>query len=140
MDDQPRKLDRLEENLRELAHFQNTTLAGLDDDQKARWGLRYGVMETVQVAIDLACSIVRRHDLGDPDQPAGCFRLLQQNGILSEAVADRLIQALDARDAVAAAGQSADDALVLDALDRLADFRTFAREIRENDPSRDHST
>lgn len=139
MNDHARKLDRLEANLRELAHFQNTTLADLDDDQTVRWGLRYGVMETVQIAIDLACAIVGRRNLDDPDRPADCFRLLQQNGMLSEAVADRLIQTLDARDTVAAAGQNVDDALVLDALDRLADFRTFAREIRDNAPPPDRS-
>lgn len=139
MDDQPRKLDRLEDNLRELAHFRNTTLADLDDDQTVRWGLRYGVMETVQIAIDLSCAIVDRRNLGDPDQPADCFRLLQQNGMLSEAVADRLVQTLDARDTVAAAGQNVDEALVLDALDRLADFRTFVREIRDNAPPPDRS-
>jgi uncharacterized protein YutE (UPF0331/DUF86 family) len=137
MNDQARKLDRLEENLRELAHFQNTTLADLDDEKTVRWGLRYGVMETVQIAIDLACAIVSRRNLGDPGQPADCFRLLQQNGVLSEAVADRLIQTLDARDTVAAAGPDVDDALVLDALDRLSDFRTFAREIRARTPPRD---
>lgn len=134
MNDQARKLDRLEDNLRELAHFQHTTLADLDDDQKARWGLRYGVMETVQIAIHLACAIVSRRNLGDPDRPADCFRLLWQNGILSEAVADRLIQSLDARDTVAAAGPNVNDTLVLDALDRLSDFRTFAQEIRDNAP------
>jgi uncharacterized protein YutE (UPF0331/DUF86 family) len=134
MNDQARKLDRLEKNLRELAHFQNTTLADLDDEKTVRWSLRYGVMETVQIALDLACAIVSRRNLGDPDQPADCFRLLRQNGVLSEAVADRLIQTLDARDTVAAAGPDVNDAVVLDALDRLSDVRTFAREIRDNAP------
>ena len=137
MDDHARKLDRLEENLRELARFQTTTLADLDDEKTVRWGLRYGVMETVQIAIDLACAIVSRRNLGDPDQPADCFRLLQQNGVLSDAVADRLIQILDARDTVAAAGPDVNDALVLDALDRLSDFRTFAHEIRDHTSSSD---
>ncbi len=132
MNNQARKLDRLEENLRELSHFQNTTLADLDDDQTVRWGLRYGVMETVQIAMDLACGIVSRRDLGDPDQPVDCFRLLRQNGVLSETVVDRLLQTLDARDTVAAAGPDVDDALVLDALDRLSNFRRFAREIRDH--------
>jgi uncharacterized protein YutE (UPF0331/DUF86 family) len=134
MDELLSRLKRLEENLRELAHFQNTTLADLDDDQTVRWGLRYGVMETVQIAIDLACAIVSRRNLGDPDQPADCFRLLRQTGVLSEAVADRLIQTLDARDTVAAAGPDVNDALVLDVLDRLSDFRMFAREIRDFTP------
>jgi uncharacterized protein YutE (UPF0331/DUF86 family) len=134
MNDQARKLDRLEKNLRELAHFQNTTLADLDDEKTVRWSLRYGVMETVQIALDLACAIVSRRNLGDPDQPADCFRLLRQNGVLSEAVADRLIQTLDARDTVAAAGPDVNDAVVLDALDRLSDVRTFAQEIRDNAP------
>jgi len=130
MNDHSRKLDRMEENLRELARFQETTLADLEDNRKIRWGLRYGIMETVQVVIDLACTIVRRRNLGDPDQPADCFRLLQQNGVLSNGGGDRLIQTIDARDAVVSVGQEVDDALILDALDRLSDFRTFANEIR----------
>lgn len=136
MSDRDRRLVRLEENLRELSHFQNTTLADLDD-LKARWGRRYGVMETVQIAIDLACTIVSRRNYGSPDRPADCFRLLQQNGVLSEGVADRLTQTISAWDEMGTVEREGDDELVLDALDRLADFRTFARNIREITSSAD---
>lgn len=134
MANQEWKLDRLEKNLRELARFQNTTGAH-PDDWEVRWGRRYGMLETVQVAIDLACGIVRRRNYGSPDRPAECFRLLQQDGVLSEGVGERLMHVIDARDEMRTSGQEVDDAFVLDALDRLADFRMFARDIRETTSS-----
>ena len=58
MDELLSRLKRLEENLRELEGFRGTTLAELEDDRKATWALRYGLMESIQAMIDIACALV----------------------------------------------------------------------------------
>ena len=57
--------------------------------------------------------------------------------MLSDDLVERLIQATGMRNVLVHEYQEVDDALVLDALDRPADFRTFAREIRDNAPPSD---
>lgn len=97
MDELSSRLKRLEENLRELERFRGTTLAELEDDRRATWALRYGLMESIQAMIDIACAIVSRHNLGYPDSYAECFRVLRQYDILSDDLVDCLIQATGMR-------------------------------------------
>jgi uncharacterized protein YutE (UPF0331/DUF86 family) len=134
MDELLSRLKRLEENLRELEGFRGTTLAELEDDRRATWALRYGLMESIQATIDIACALVSRHDLGYPDSYADCFRILRRHDVLSDDLVERLIQAAGMRNVLVHEYKEVDDALVLDALDRLSDFRRFAREIRDNAP------
>lgn len=134
MDELLSRLKRLEENLRELEDFRGTTLADLEDDRRATWALRYGLMESIQATIDIACALVSRHDLGYPDSYADCFRILRRRDVLSDDLVERLIQAAGMQNVLVHEYREVDDALVLDALDRLSDFRRFAREIRDNAP------
>ena len=132
MDELLSRLKRLEENLRELERFQGTSLADLEDDRMVTWGLRYGLMESIQAVIDIACALVSRRNLGFPDSYADCFRVLRRHDILSEDLVDRLIRAVGMRNILVHGYQEVDDALVLDALNRLSDFRLFAEEIRSS--------
>jgi uncharacterized protein YutE (UPF0331/DUF86 family) len=132
MDELLSRLKRLEENLRELERFQGTTLADLEDSRRTTWALRYGLMESIQATIDIACALVSRHNLGYPDSYADCFRILRRHDVLSNELVERLIQAVGMRNVLVHEYQEVNDALVLDALDRLSDFRLFAEEIRSS--------
>ena len=53
------KLKRLEENLRVLTNFKKKySLDDVKADKVDEWGLRYGLLESIQIIIDLACSYV----------------------------------------------------------------------------------
>ena len=97
MDELLSRLKRLEENLRELERFQGTTLADLEDSRRTTWALRYGLMESIQATIDIACALVSRHNLGYPDSYADCFRILRRHDVLSNELVERLIQAVGMR-------------------------------------------
>lgn len=55
------KLKRLEDNLRSLSLIKSEySLEDIQSDKIDEWGLRYGLFETIQIIIDLACSIVTK--------------------------------------------------------------------------------
>jgi len=135
MDEQSSRLKRLEENLRELEAFENTTSADLEESRRTRWALRYGLMESIQAVIDISCAVVSRRNLGYPDSYADCVRVLRRHDVLPEDLADRLVRAVGMRKVLVHEYLDVDDELLLDALDRLSDFRAFAKAIRGGAPS-----
>ena len=93
MDEYSSRLKRLEENLRELERFRGTSIDDLEGRQK-RWALRYGMLESIQAIIDIACAVVSRYNLGYPDSYADCFRVLRRENVLPDDLTDRLTQAV----------------------------------------------
>ncbi|PSR04923.1 MAG: DUF86 domain-containing protein [Bacteroidetes bacterium SW_8_64_56] len=139
MDEYSSRLKRLEENLRELERFRGTSTDDLEGRQK-RWALRYGMLESIQAIIDIACAVVSRYNLGYPDSYADCFRVLRRENVLPDDLTDRLTQAVGMRNVLVHEYLDVDDKLLLDALDRLSDFRAFAEAIRHGTPpSRDNN-
>lgn len=133
MDEYSSRLKRLEENLRELERFRGTSIDDLEGRQK-RWALRYGMLESIQAIIDIACAVVSRYNLGYPDSYADCFRVLRRENVLPDDLTDRLTQAVGMRNVLVHEYLDVDDKLLLDALDRLSDFRAFAEAIRHGTP------
>jgi uncharacterized protein YutE (UPF0331/DUF86 family) len=139
MDEYSSRLKRLEENLRELERFRGTSTDDLEGRQK-RWALRYGMLESIQAIIDIACAVVSRYNLGYPDSYADCFRVLRRENVLPDDLTDWLTQAVGMRNVLVHEYLDVDDELLLDALDRLSDFRVFAGVIRHGTPpSRDNN-
>lgn len=134
MDEFSSRLKRLEENLRELEDFKETTTTDLEESRRTRWALRYGLMESIQAMIDVACAVVSRYNLGYPDSYADCLRALRRHDVLPDALADRLIRAVGMRNVLVHEYLDVDDELLLAALDRLSDFRAFAEAIRHGTP------
>jgi uncharacterized protein YutE (UPF0331/DUF86 family) len=135
MDEQSSRLKRLEENLRELETFRGTTSADLKGSRKTRWALRYGLMGSIQAVIDISCAAVSRRNLGYPDSYADCLRVLWRHDMLPADLTDRLIRAVGMRNVLVHGYRDVDDELLLDALDRLSDFRAFAEALRGGAPS-----
>ena len=134
MDEYSSRLKRLEENLRELEHFRGTSTDDLEEGRQKRWALRYGMLESIQAIIDIACAVVSRYNLGYPDSYADCFRVLRRENVLPDDLTDRLTQAVGMRNVLVHEYLDVDDKLLLDALDRLSDFRAFAEAIRRGTP------
>lgn len=79
------KLIRLEENLRILKSIKdNYKLEDLISNKVAEWGLRYGLFESIQIIIDLACHIVAKKNLGTPKNYSECISFLVSNNIINQ--------------------------------------------------------
>ena len=92
------KLKRLEDNLRSLSTFKNDyTLEDIRNDKIDEWGLRYGIFESVQLIIDLACSIVTSRNLGIPKNYSDCIQLLTGSKLLDKDLGERIKENNDYR-------------------------------------------
>lgn len=134
LDEQSSRLQRHEENLRELEGFRRTTTTDLEESRRTSWALRYGLVESIQAMIDVACAVVSRYNLGYPDSYADCLRVLRRHDVPDGDLADRLIRAVGMRNVLVHGYLDVDDELLLAALDRLSDFRAFAEAIRRGTP------
>lgn len=71
-------LSRLKEgetNLVELERFTSLSFEEVRRDRRLTWALRYGLLESIQIVIDVACAVVSQQNLGYPKSYAACLRL-----------------------------------------------------------------
>ena len=92
------KLKRLEENLIILSTIKdNYTLEDIISDKVDEWGLRYGLFESIQIIIDLACSLVSDKNLGIPKNYSDCISLLINNNYLETELGNRILSMIGLR-------------------------------------------
>ncbi len=85
------KLKRLEENLRTLHKIKEEyTVEDIITDKVDEWGLRYGLFESIQIIIDIACSIVSDKNLGIPKNYSECISLLINNKYLENELGQKI--------------------------------------------------
>jgi uncharacterized protein YutE (UPF0331/DUF86 family)/predicted nucleotidyltransferase len=113
---------RLEENIAELSALGTEGVAG----RRADWALRYGLVESIQIIIDLACQVVARRNLASPASYRECIEALSAAGLLQEELADSIKRMIGLRNLLIHEYDDVDTARLLPLLDRLNDLRAFA--------------
>jgi uncharacterized protein YutE (UPF0331/DUF86 family) len=127
------KLKLLEENIKELDVFRNRfTIEDIADDKTKEWGLRYGLFETIQIVIDIACHLVSKYNLGSPETYAECIELLRKNGYITSGLAERLAGMVGLRNILVHEYVSVDRKRLFEFLYNIEDFRSFILEIKEH--------
>jgi uncharacterized protein YutE (UPF0331/DUF86 family) len=92
------KLNRLEENLKILKSIKdNYSLDDMIADKVDEWGLRYGLFESIQIIIDLACHITAEKNLGTPKNYSDCISLLISNKYLKPDLGKKIISMIGLR-------------------------------------------
>lgn len=122
-----RRLDRLDENIRTLEGMRSESFCA----RTSQWALRYGLLESIQIVIDLACELVASRNLGSPSSYRGCIDLLSNHGLLSSDLAGSLVGMIGLRNLLVHEYDDVDPARLTPLLDRLDDFRAFARRYVE---------
>lgn len=85
------KLKRLEENLRILRKIKEEySVEDIISDKVDEWGLKYWLFESIQIIIDLACSIVSDKNLGIPKNYSECISLLINNKYLENELGQKI--------------------------------------------------
>lgn len=133
MDSLRSRLKELEDALGELESFRRQTFAELEGRRRERWALRYGMLEAIQIVIDVACAVVSHENLGHPKSYAECLRILGREGRLDEALAGRLARTVGLRNVLIHDYLDVNDRLVFEALENLDDLRAFAAQIARTD-------
>ncbi|MBZ0183587.1 MAG: DUF86 domain-containing protein [Melioribacteraceae bacterium] len=92
------KLIRLEDNLKILRSIKdNYSLEDVMADKVDEWGLRYGLFESIQIIIDLACHIAAEKNLGVPKNYSDCISLLISNNYLKQDLGKKIISMIGLR-------------------------------------------
>lgn len=119
------RLAQLEANVTELERLRGHSSAVLRD----RWALRYGLIESIQIVIDVSCEVAARRALGAPSTYRRCIELLAEAGFLSPELGSRLGSMVGLRNLLVHEYDEIDDSRLQSALDHLDDFRAFAGSI-----------
>ena len=124
------KLKRLEENLIILTSIRdNFSLDDIKNDKVDEWGLRYGLFESIQIIIDLACSIVSEKNLGIPKNYSDCIRLLNKNNYLDQGLSSRILSMIGLRNLLVHEYGIIDVEKLYEYLDHLQDIKDFAAAV-----------
>ena len=124
------KLKRLEENLRILNNFKKDySLKEVSTNKVDEWSLRYGLLESIQIIIDLACSFVSEKNLGMPENYSDCINLLISNKYLDKKLGERLTRMVGLRNLLVHEYGIIDVQRLYEYLDHLQDIRDFAHAI-----------
>lgn len=87
-----RRLKQLENNISELKDIkQKYSVTNIKRDKKKEWALRYGLLESIQVIIDISCHLVVQQNLGNAETYADCIALLSKFDYINQDLADKLI-------------------------------------------------
>jgi len=71
------KFKHLEENIKILKEIKNTlSINDIKSNKRHEWEIRYGLLESIQLIIDISCKITSHYNLGNPKSYKECIELL----------------------------------------------------------------
>ncbi len=127
------KLKHLEENIRILYEIKETvTLEELRVNKRYEWEVRYGLLESIQVVIDIACKISAEYNLGNPKNYRGCIELLEKHNYLSPVLAKKVIGMVGLRNLLVHEYIEIDEEKLYRFLEQLDDFVLFGLAMKEH--------
>jgi len=126
------RLIQLETNIVELEKFQQKyVIDEIRNDRQVQWILRYGLLESIQIVIDLSCHLAAKYNLGNAQTYSDCISLLKKEKYLSVEVSEKLLGMIGLRNILIHEYVAVDIAKLYELLDQLDDFRQFAIEIKD---------
>ena len=126
------RLKLLEENIAELLEFKKkTTLDDILNDKSKEWALRYGLIETIQIVIDIACHLVSKYNLGNPSTYAECIELLEKYAYIDKNITANLLGMVGLRNILIHEYLIIDKIKLYDLLKNVDDIRDFTHKIKD---------
>lgn len=126
------RLNQLEINIRELELFKNKySVEEVKSQLQIQWTLRYGLLESIQIIIDIACHIVSKYNLSNPKSYAECIQVLAKEKYLSKELSEKLEGLSGLRNLLVHEYSVIDVAKLYGLLNNIDDLRHFSKEITE---------
>jgi len=92
--------------------------------------LRYGLLETIQIVIDISCYLVSRDNLGNPATYTECIELLQRFEYLDRGLAEKLNGMIGLRNILVHEYLAVEREKLYHLLEDIGDFEEFAIRIQ----------
>ncbi len=124
------RLKSLEDNVAELALFKKSnTLEDILKNRTSGWALRYGLLESIQIMIDISCHLVSKYNLGNPETYGQCIELLRKFKHIDENLEKKLARMVGLRNILAHEYTVVKVEKLYSMLDNLDDFRNFIDQV-----------
>lgn len=125
------KFKNLEENILLLREIKNSvSLDDLHSNKRYEWEIRYGLLESIQIIIDISCKITSHYNLGNPKNYRECVELLLKHQYLQISTAKKVIAMIGLRNLLVHEYVSIDNEKLFHFLDSLDDFISFIDELK----------
>ncbi|MEA1920570.1 MAG: HepT-like ribonuclease domain-containing protein [Campylobacterota bacterium] len=125
------KFKNLEENILLLKEIKNSTsLDDLRSNKRHEWEIRYGLLESIQIIIDISCKITSYYNLGNPKNYRACVELLLKHKFLQISTAKKVIGMIGLRNLLVHEYVSIDNEKLFHFLNSLDDFINFIDELK----------
>jgi len=126
------RLKLLEENIAGLLEFRRkTSLEDILHDKSREWALRYGLIETIQIVIDISCHLVSKYNLGNPSTYAECIELLEKYAYIDKTISMKLLGVVGLRNILIHEYVAVDNTKLYDLLKNIDDIRNFIHKIKD---------
>jgi uncharacterized protein YutE (UPF0331/DUF86 family) len=126
------RLEQLEINIIELGKYRKKyKLKEIEDDLQLQWILRYGLLESIQIVIDISCHLVTKYNLGNPKTYGECIKILKVEKYLNTSIAEKLIGMTGLRNILIHEYVAVDIVKLYSLLNSIKDFKDFAKEIKD---------
>jgi len=124
------KLKQLEQNLIILEKIKKDySLEDIQSDKIDEWGLRYGLLESIQIIIDISCHLVAEKNLGVPKSYSDCINLLITNKYLDADTGKKVIRMVGLRNLLVHDYGIVNLDKLFSYLDNLGDIKDFINQI-----------
>lgn len=124
-------LERLEENITVLEGIHSAlreTVDGLRKDTE--WSIRYGLMESIQIVIDVSCHLCGKNNLGAPENYSDCVKKSVKFGYIPAELSPKLIAMIGLRNLLIHEYVSIDVERLVSFLNDLDIFRQFSAAVQ----------
>ncbi len=127
------RLQQLENNVAELKKLKiKYQMKDIQKETTKEWALRYGLLESIQIMIDIACHLTVHHNLGNADTYAECIELLHKFDYISHTLKEDLIKMAGLRNILVHEYVAVEVSRLYDLLNKLDDFKTFVAAVEKH--------
>jgi uncharacterized protein YutE (UPF0331/DUF86 family) len=125
-----KRLERLEENLRVLESLRESrTAEEINSLRDVQWSIRYGLMESIQIVIDVSCHLCGKFNLGSPENYGDCVTKIASGGYIPAVLAPRILSIIGLRNLLIHEYTVIDSRRLYDFLGDLGVFREFISSV-----------
>jgi uncharacterized protein YutE (UPF0331/DUF86 family) len=126
------RLILLEDNVRELIKIKDeSNLYEIKESKSRQWSLRYGLLESIQIVIDISCHLAGKYNLGNPQSYSECIELLAKNNYLDSELSKKLKSMIGLRNILVHEYIKIDVEKIYGLLDNIEDFSLFADKVKD---------
>lgn len=127
------KFKHLEENIKLLKEIkESVSFEAIKNNRRYEWEVRYGLLESIQIVIDISCKISSEFNLGNPSNYRECIELLAKFNYLQEETAKKVVAMVGLRNLLVHEYVTIDSEKLHQYLNFLDDFLDFVNDVREN--------